>query len=98
MKELAESIAKEIFIKLEPELHKAMVQRIISVASEKWRLQFTGDREINEIIDRAIEKALNEKYKPAIEYIADKKARAKVLKRAIQNDIPAQEIEDLFNV
>jgi hypothetical protein len=98
MKELAENIAREIFIRLEPELHKAMVQKIISVASEKWRFQFTGDREISEIINHAIERALVEKYKPAIEYIANKKAREKVLKRATQNDIPAHEIESLFEV
>ncbi len=97
MKELAENIANEIFRRLEPELHKAMVEKIISVASEKWRFQFSGDNEITEMINSAIEKALLEKYRPALEYIADKKAREKVFKRAAQNDISAEEIKGLFN-
>ncbi len=97
MKELAEAIADEIFRRLEPELHRAMVEKIISVASDKWRTQFVGDVEISGMIDQSIRKSLADKYKPALEYIADKKAQEKVLKRAAQNGIPAEEIESLFD-
>ncbi len=82
MKELAEAIADEIFRRLEPELHRAMVEKIISVASDKWRTQFVGDVEISGMIDQSIRKSLADKYKPALEYIADKKAQEKVLKPA----------------
>ena len=96
MKELAEQIAKAIFDKMEPELHKAMVEKIIAAALEKWKFRVTGDDEINRMLEIGIEKAIAEKYKPVLDYIADQKARAKVMRRAEQNGIPESEILPLF--
>ena len=97
MEELASLITDIILRKLDPEIHKAMVEKIIMVACERWRFQFSSNQEIERIIDQGIGKALSEKYKPVIEYIADKKAREKVLRRADQNGMLA-EVKTLFDI
>jgi hypothetical protein len=97
MEELAKQIADIILKKLEPEIHKAMVEKIVTVACERWRFQFSSAPEIERIIDQGIEKAISEKYKPVLEYIADKKAREKALRRAEQNGMLA-EVKTLFDI
>ena len=102
MKDFAEQVATQFLQKLEPDLHRAMVERIIEIAAEKWRYQFCGDSKITALIDDGVEKALAEKYAPVIAYLADRKARAKVLRRAEQNSVGRQELAalmpDLFAV
>lgn len=96
MEELAKKIVDLIFAKMEPELHKAMIEKIILVASQKWLFQFSGKDKINELIDNAIDQALSERYGAALQYIADKKARQKVIERAERNGISEKEILSLF--
>jgi len=91
MEELAKKIVDLIFAKMEPELHRAMVEKIILTASNRWMFQFSGAEKI-----KSVDKALTERYKPALDYIADKKARQKVIERAEKNGINEKEILSLF--
>lgn len=94
--EFASFIADEFITRLEPELHKIMVEKIISVAAERWMYAATGNDVIAMLIDKAIIRNIEEKYQPIFDYIGDKKAREKALRRAEQNGIPQKEIMDLF--
>ena len=96
MKEFAEEVAKLILERMGPELHRAMVEKIIVLAEDKWRWQFTSDEHITKLIDDGIERAMAEKYKPALDFIADERSRRYILRRAEKNGIPAAEILELF--
>lgn len=93
---LAENVAIKILEEIEPELHKALIERIIDVSLEKWMLRFTHDQLISDMISDAIVKAMADKYKPVLDYIADRKAREKVMRRAEQNGIKRDEVEQLI--
>jgi len=96
MKQFAEEIAERIIEHIGVELHQVMVERIIELAAEKWRYQFVGDQTITRLIEEGVDRAIEEKYKPALDYIADGKARKSLMRRAAKQGIPAAEIMQLF--
>lgn len=96
MKELAEKITSEIMGRLEPEIHKAMVERIIAISLDKWRFDFEKNEIISALIGKGMDAAIETTYKPVLDYIADRKAREKVMRRAKQNGIKREETEQLM--
>jgi hypothetical protein len=95
---LSEEIAKSIFNAMEPEIHQAMIEMIIHAASEKWLYRWQHEQLIGEMITKAIGEAIEGKYKPVLDYVADKKAREKVMRRAEQNGMKREEILPLFEL
>ena len=96
MKNLADEVATLIMDRLQPEIHNAMIEKIIESSLENWRSYWRTNEKITESIDRGIQKAMDEKYKMILDYIANKKAREQILQRAEKNKIPLTELESLF--
>jgi hypothetical protein len=93
---LAQDVAALVLERLEPEFKKALMQKIIDVAADRWRFYWQNESEITDLIDRAVQRAIDEDYKDVLEYIAKEKAKKKILKRATQNGLAEQKILDLF--
>jgi uncharacterized protein (DUF362 family) len=96
MKNFAEVVAYEFMRRFEPELHKAIVEQIISKGAERWIYRFSSDRTMSDAIDAGIESAMKHRYAPVIEYIANKKAREKAIARAKANGISQEELAGIL--
>src|SRR4030067_170360 len=96
IKDIARYVSDVVMVELGRELHKGMAERIIAVSLDKWRSTFLKDEDLSKLISDEMDKLIKEKYKPIIDYIADKKVREKVLRRAEQNGIPREEVEQLM--
>jgi aconitase A len=98
MKEIAEKVAEMFFAKFEKELHDAMVHKIVNVGTMRWRDIWFSDNEISKLINEAIKDKFENKYRPVLDFISDKKAKERVIARAKKNGLTEEEISPLFEM
>ena len=88
--EVAGSLVEMFWVQFAPDIKKAFENKVIQLASERWRYAWSTDAVITDLVDKAIKEHLETTFKPALDEIARLKAKEKVLKRAKQNGIPAE--------
>lgn len=98
MENIVKDIVDYIFKLLEPELKKAMIQRILEVSLDRWKFVFASDEQITDMIKSEVKRKIEIEFAAVLNYIADKKAREKILRRAEQNGIKKHEILSLFEL